>query len=379
MADPSCCCDKKNINIMLAIDLTKKNKKVALGMSGGVDSSVAAYILLRQGYDVEGFFMKFWTDPDSVDTRSNRCCSIEDFMDAQHVAAKLGIRLNTINFSDRFKENIVDDFIEGYDSGVTPNPCVRCNQYIKMGGFWEYVKKLGFDFIATGHYSLIECDSTDVFHIKRSVDTHKDQTYFLYRLNQETISHTLFPVGDYVKGDIKKIALEHGFITAKKKESQELCFLENNGLMDFLSRYGTVSGGDIVDIDNDTVLGGHLGLQAYTIGQRKGLGLHGGPWFVVKKNLRKNILYVTTDPNHKALQSDRILLRDVTWTSGSAPTIPFRVMAVTRYSQELQSAILYMDGESIYVKFDEARRSVTPGQSLVMYDKDRLLGGGVIC
>lgn len=356
-----------------------KNKKlrVAVGMSGGVDSSVAAYLLKEQGFEVEGFFMKFWSDPTLQDKRSNRCCSIEDFMDAGQVANKLDIRLHSLNLSDKFKENIVDDFISSYEEGVTPNPCVRCNQFIKMGGFWEHVKKLGFDYIATGHYAKKFIDENGIAYIENPKDADKDQTYFLYRLNQETLQHTLFPLSDYTKDEIKEIASAQGFITAKKKESQELCFLANNSIMDFLTRHSQVSSGDIIDIETNKKLGEHKGLQTYTIGQRKGIGLGGGPWFVVKKQMKNNILYVTNNPKHELLFTDKIELKDCNWPSGE-PITPLQVQARIRYNQKLTSAQLTKENNIFYIQFDEPRKAVTSGQSAVMYDNNRLIGGGVI-
>lgn len=363
--------------IRLNMKMEKEKKSVAVGMSGGVDSSVAAYLLKEQGYEVEGFFMKFWSDPTQTDKRTNRCCSIEDFLDAQQVATKLGIRLHTLNFSDKFKENIVDDFISGYDEGITPNPCVRCNQFIKMGGFWRHVANLGFDYIATGHYAKLISDENKIVHIAHAVDTKKDQTYFLYRLDQDTLQHTLFPLAGYVKDEIKEIAHKQGFITAKKKESQELCFLANNGILDFLKRHSRVSDGFIVNIDTNEVLGKHDGLQSYTIGQRKGIGLHGGPWFVVKKHMTSNTLYVTVNPHHELLFFDKIKLKECNWPSGE-PIFPIKVEARVRYSQQLKSAELFFEDGCVYLKFDEPTKTITSGQSAVIYKDDLLIGGGVI-
>lgn len=356
---------------------SSKKLKVAVGMSGGVDSSVAAYLLKEQGYEVEGFFMKFWSDPTLQDKRSNRCCSIEDFMDAGQVANKMGIRLHSLNLSDTFKENIVDDFISAYEEGVTPNPCVRCNQFVKMGGFWKHAKKLGFDYIATGHYAKISHDKQGIAHIENAEDAHKDQTYFLYRLDQDTVSHTLFPLADYTKDQIKEIAQEQGFVTAKKKESQELCFLANNSIMDFLQRHSSVDGGNIIDIDTEKVLGTHDGLQSYTIGQRKGLGLGGGPWYVVRKHLRSNTLYVTNNREHELLFTDKIELKDCNWPSGE-PETPQKVQARVRYNQKVSDAQLTKENNTFYLQFDEPRKAVTSGQSAVIYNGSKLLGGGVI-
>jgi tRNA-specific 2-thiouridylase len=299
-------------------------------------------------------------------------------MDAQQVASKLGIRLHSLNLSEKFKENIVDNFIESYEEGVTPNPCVRCNEYIKMGGFWENAKKLGVEYIATGHYARIMREDGKPVTIAQAADQRKDQTYFLYRLNQDTVSHTLFPLADYTKGQIKEIAAKQGFITAKKKESQELCFLANNSLMEFLKRHSSVSGGDIINIETQEKLGEHEGLQTYTIGQRKGIGLHGGPWYVVKKNMRKNILYVTNDVQHKLLQFDAITLIDSNWITDELPALPKKVQARIRYNQPLKPATLFIEDDKVKLKFDEPRKAITPGQSCVIYDGDILLGGGII-
>lgn len=347
-------------------------------MSGGVDSSVAAYLLKEQGYNVTGFFMKFWHEEGVEDNRPRKCCSVEEFMDAQSSAALLDIPLYTLNFEQKFKEDIVDDFIDAYKEGFTPNPCVRCNQFVKFGEFLKRAEELGFDYVATGHYAKVSKDNDGIFHILKGDDDLKDQSYFLYNLNQDILSKTLFPIGFYHKTNVREIAAKIGMRVSNKKGSSDLCFVANNDLKSFLGRHMTLSEGDIRDIDTEEILGQHTGLQAYTTGQRKGLGLAGGPWYVISKNMKNNILYVTRDVRHPDFFTGKVYLSEYNFLSGVVPQLPKKVTARTRYNQVVREGVLNKDDSGLYVEFVEPRRAVTPGQSLVFYDGDYLVGGGKI-
>lgn len=355
-----------------------KNKKVAIAMSGGVDSSVAAFLLKEQGYDVTGFFMKFWFESGVEDKRENRCCTIEQFMDVSQVCNKLGISFYTLDFESKFKEMVVDDFLSVYEDGLTPNPCIRCNQFVKFGAYWEKVHELGFDYIATGHYAKKHIDENGKHYIKCSDDQKKDQSYFLYKIPQEILQKTLFPVGEFTKPVIRDIAEKNGFVTARKKGSQELCFVANNNLKGFLKRNTQLKHGNIVNIENDEVLGNHTGMQAYTIGQRKGLGLHGGPWYVCKKDIVTGNVYVTNDSKSKYLSKDNIILKDVHWVSGEKPQLPLNVKARIRYNQDMEDAVVEEKDDQYIIHFEKPRRAVTSGQACVFYIDDYVVGGGVI-
>jgi tRNA-specific 2-thiouridylase len=351
-------------------------KRVALAISGGVDSSVSATLLKDQGYDVVGFFMKFWSDQ-IEDERINACCSTEAFNDAQKVCDQLGIKLYTLNLEDIFKKHVVDSFLSGYAGGITPNPCIMCNQFIKFTEFWKKVRAMDFDFIATGHYAQVE-EKNKIYYLKKGADEKKDQSYFLYRLNQDTLAHTIFPVGHLKKSAVKKLAKKYKLPVTHKKESQEVCFVPNDNVRAFLQRYIKMTPGDIVDVNTGQTLGEHTGLAAYTIGQRKGIGLPAGPWYVVKKDAEKNIIYVTDNSRHQLLLLKHIPLINLHWISGKEPEFPLTCESQIRYNQKLQSAQVSKKDGNIILRFYTEVRAVTPGQSAVFYDGDYVIGGGVI-
>lgn len=349
-------------------------------MSGGVDSSVAAALLKEQGYDVVGIFLRFWSDPtfDGEKKVSNKCCSLESMMDARRVAELLGIDLITINMSVRFKEYIVDNFLEEYESGNTPNPCVRCNQFVKTGYFLEKARELGCTYIATGHYVRRIEHADGSVDIALPEDLKKDQTYFLYRLSQDVVAHTLYPLGEYTKEQVRVMAKERGLPTYKKNDSQEICFVADQGHNNFLKKWVAMTAGDIVDTKG-SVLGTHEGLPLYTFGQRKGLdiGGPGGPYYVVSKDHSRNHVIVTNDESYPGLFSREVLISDVTWTR-VAPEEGKQYFVKVRYMQTPEPCTLEYRDDQVVIVFDEPIRAVTPGQSAVLYDKDILMGGGVI-
>ncbi|MBN1325896.1 tRNA 2-thiouridine(34) synthase MnmA [Candidatus Falkowbacteria bacterium] len=355
----------------------KKKQKVAIAMSGGVDSSVAAALLKKQGLDVVGIFMHFWSDPHYApkQTIANKCCSIDAETDARRVAERLNIPIYTINLDNNFKKYIVDNFLDEYKRGRTPNPCVRCNQFIKFGEFWIKAKSLGCDFIATGHYTQIKKDKNG-FHLLEAKDKSKDQSYFLYRLNQKILSHCLFPLGDYKKEEIRKIAQKLKLPVFAKKDSQEVCFIKEKTPAEFLKRYLKPRMGEIITTGGK-VMGKHLGLPYYTIGQRKGLGLSGGPWYVINLNVQKNQLIITDDPGHSVLFNDIMYVSQINWIN-NIPKMPVKVEIKIRSMNKKQSGIIRKEKNSYQIKFKNKQRAITPGQSAVFYKKDEVLGGGII-
>lgn len=357
--------------------MSKEKQKVAIAMSGGVDSSVAAALLKKQGYEVIGIFMHFWSDPHYAQkkTIANKCCSIDAETDARRVAEKLNIPLYTINLDHNFKKYIVDNFLDEYKKGRTPNPCVRCNQFIKFGEFWKKAQALGCDFIATGHYAKIKKDKNG-FYLLEAKNKSKDQSYFLYRLNQEVLSHCLFPLGDYKKEETRKIAQKLKLPVFAKKDSQEVCFIKEKTPTEFLKRYLKPRAGDIIATDGKK-MGKHFGLPFYTIGQRKGLGLAGGPWYVVDINVQKNQLIITDNPRHSALFNGIMFVSEINWIN-KQPKLPIKVDVKIRSMNKKQPGILRKIGKYYQIKFKNKQRAITPGQSAVFYSKNEVLGGGII-
>lgn len=345
--------------------------KIAVAMSGGVDSSVTAYLLKKQGYDVFGVFMHLWADP-AFSEAENKCCSLESQQDARRVAAKLKIPLYTLNVSKYFKKNIVDDFIKQYKKGLTPNPCVWCNEKIKFDYLFKQVKKLGADYLATGHYVNLKNNE-----LSKGEDLTKDQSYFLYRINSEYLKYLKFPLGNYLKKDVIKIAQKNKLLPESKKESQDVCFLPKNGLDIFLKKYIKEKPGKIVNLENNQRLGVHTGLSKYTIGQRGGIGVGGnGPYFVVKKDNKKNILYVTNNTESRELFKVTCKIRDVNFINRQKIKFPLKCCIKCRYGQKEIKAIIT---EKYNIKFQKPQRAITPGQSLVIYKNNKLIGGGIIC
>ncbi len=352
-------------------------QKVAIAMSGGVDSSVVAALLKKQGYDVIGIFMHFWSDPHYAEkqTIANKCCSIDAKNDARRVAEALNIPLYTFNLDQNFKKYIVDNFLGQYQKGLTPNPCVRCNQFIKFGLFWKKAQALGAKYIATGHYAQLKKDRKG-YHLIEGEDKVKDQSYFLYRLTPEILNHCLFPVGKYKKAQIRKLAQKFNLPVFQKPDSQEICFVPGKEHYNFLERYLKLKPGDIVSTQGKK-LGKHQGLPLYTIGQRKGLELNDGPWYVVNMNFKKNQLIITNNPQDPALNSDIMYISDINWLQKIK--LPAKLEIRIRYMHKGEKGLLNQEKKDLYkVQFQNKQRAITPGQSAVFYKNREVLGGGII-
>lgn len=355
-------------------------KKVIVGMSGGVDSSVSAWLLQQQGYQVEGLFMKNWEEDDGEEY----CTAADDLADAQAVCDKLGMKLHKINFAAEYWDNVFEHFLEEYKAGRTPNPDILCNKEIKFKAFLEFAAEdLGADFIATGHY-VRRADVNGTSQLLRGLDGNKDQSYFLYTLSHEQIAQSLFPVGELEKPEVRRIAEELDLITAKKKDSTGICFIGERKFRDFLGRYLPAQPGEIETVDGE-IVGEHQGLMYHTLGQRKGLGIGGrkesndDPWYVVDKDVARNRLVVAQGAEHPRLMSVGLIAQQLDWVDRQMMTAPLRCTVKTRYRQtDIPCEIIPLDGERIEVRFDEPVAAVTPGQSAVFYLGDVCLGGGII-
>ncbi len=355
-------------------------KKVIVGMSGGVDSSVSAFILQQQGYQVEGLFMKNWEEDDDTDY----CTAAADLADAQAVCDKLGIRLHKINFATEYWDNVFEHFLTEYKAGRTPNPDILCNKEIKFKAFLEYAAEdLGADYIATGHY-VRRRDVNGQSQLLRGLDNNKDQSYFLYTLSQEQVAQSLFPVGDIEKPIVRAIAEDLGLITAKKKDSTGICFIGERKFKDFLARYLPAQPGDIKTVEGD-VIGRHQGLMYHTLGQRKGLGIGGvkgkdeNAWYVVEKDLVNSVLVVAQGLDNSALLSTGLIAQQLHWVDRQPIRKPLRCTVKTRYRQaDIDCEIIPIHDDCIEVRFDQPQIAVTPGQSAVFYQGEVCLGGGII-
>ncbi|MBU2705065.1 tRNA 2-thiouridine(34) synthase MnmA [Zooshikella marina] len=355
------------------------NTRVIVGMSGGVDSSVAALSLKQQGYQVEGLFMKNWEEDDGTEY----CTAREDLADAQAVCDKLGIHLHTANFAAEYWDNVFEHFLQEYRAGRTPNPDILCNKEIKFKAFLDYAELLGADFIATGHYARRSFKDGKACLLKGK-DPDKDQTYFLHAVGHQQLAKTLFPVGEMHKPDVRKLAAEHDLITHNKKDSTGICFIGERRFSDFLKRYLPAQPGPIKTTEGE-LIGEHQGLMYHTLGQRQGLGIGGvsganeAPWYVVDKDVANNVLVVAQGNQHPLLFSEALLVSHVDWVSGDSPTLPVRLHAKVRYRQSEQPCeVQPLSTGGYLVIFDQPQRAVTPGQSVVFYQDDLCLGGGVI-
>jgi tRNA-specific 2-thiouridylase len=353
-------------------------QKIIVGMSGGVDSSVAALLLLEQGYDVEGLFMKNWEEDDDEDY----CAAAVDLKDATSVSEKLGIKLHTINFSSEYWDRVFQHFLDEYRAGRTPNPDILCNKEIKFHAFLEHARSLGAEKIATGHYARTRTRDGKT-QLLRGLDNNKDQSYFLHALNQYQLSHAMFPIGEYDKPHIRQLAKNNELMTHDKKDSTGICFIGERRFSTFLEKFLPAKPGEIHSVDGSCI-GRHNGLMFYTLGQRKGLGIGGikesdeEPWYVVEKDLLNNVLKVAQGHNHPAMFHDVLETGQINWIAEHEPDT-YRLSAKIRYRQSDQDCSLTKIADARYaVLFDEAQRAITPGQSIVFYQDEVCLGGGVI-
>ncbi len=353
-------------------------KKVVIGMSGGVDSSVSAILLKQQGYEVIGLFMRNWDTSINGDILGNPnlnndiCPQEQDYNDALAVCEKIGIPLYRIDFVKEYWDYVFEYFLDELKQGRTPNPDIMCNKYIKFDYFIREAKRLGADYIATGHYARIQDGQ-----LLRAVDLNKDQTYFLSQLSHEQLENILFPIGELEKKEVRKIAEEYDLVTANKKDSTGICFIGERNFKNFLKNYLPNQPGDIIDIETQKVVGKHIGLMYYTIGQRRGLDIGGtnDRMFVVGKNLEKNVLYIALGENNEYLFSDSCIIDTVNFNTTERPV---QCSAKFRYrAPDYPVSLEYLDNGEILVKYDKVK-SVTPGQACVFYDGDKCIGGGII-
>ena len=357
---------------------TNAQQRVIVGMSGGVDSSVAAHLLIEAGYQVEGLFMKNWDEDDGTEY----CTAKEDLVDAQSVCDKLGIKLLTANFAAEYWDNVFEHFLLEYKAGRTPNPDVLCNREIKFKAFLDYATDLGADKIATGHYVRSVASGGDT-QLLKGLDNNKDQSYFLCEVNGQSLARSLFPVGELNKSEVRSIAEKLGLSTHDKKDSTGICFIGERKFKDFLEHYLPAQPG-VIQTEQGVTIGEHAGLMFYTIGQRQGLHIGGlkdfeeAPWFVAGKDLDNNILVAVQGVDNPLLFAQTLQTAPANWINGKAPELPFRCEAKIRYRQKDQPCTLIDNGEGLLVEFDEPQRAVTPGQYLVIYSGEHCLGGAII-
>ncbi|RCS56768.1 tRNA 2-thiouridine(34) synthase MnmA [Parvibium lacunae] len=356
-------------------------KRVVIGMSGGVDSSVSAYLLKQQGYEVIGLFMKNWEDDDE----SDYCSTRQDWLDAASVADVVGVDIEAVNFAAEYKDRVFAEFLREYSAGRTPNPDVLCNAEIKFKAFLDHAMSLGADYIATGHYARVREHPTKPgeFQLLKALDASKDQSYFLHRLNQAQLAKTIFPLGEIPKTEVRRIALDLGLSNAAKKDSTGICFIGERPFRAFLNQYLPTQPGPMKTPEGQQV-GQHIGLAFYTLGQRKGIGLggskqgNGEPWFVARKEMATNTLYVVQGHDHPWLLQSTLHAEAASWIAGYPPATNMRYGAKTRYRQADAACTFTGEAAHFTLHFPVPQWAVTPGQSAVLYDHDICLGGGII-
>ena len=354
---------------------SEMSEHIIVGMSGGVDSAVSALLLKEQGFDVECIFMKNWEED------SDYCTSEQDYKDALLVCDELGLPLKTVNFCNEYKERVFDYFLKEYAAGRTPNPDTLCNKEIKFKSFLNYALKLGASRIATGHYARLDQHNEAVL-LRKGNDENKDQSYFLFMLNQYQLEKTIFPIGEMTKKDVRTLAKEKGLPNHDRKDSTGVCFIGERNFTEFLHQYFKPDPGEMITVDGKSV-GRHDGLMFYTLGQRQGLGIGGGhgekeaPWFVADKNLKDNILIVAQGHDHPDLFHSQLSVENVHWISDKSPSIK-KLNAKIRYRQKDQSCSIDISNDALIVVFKKPQFAVTPGQAVVFYDGDICLGGGTI-
>lgn len=354
-------------------------KKALIAMSGGVDSSVAAYLIKELGYDSTGITLKLFDNDDIGEKQEKTCCSLDDIEDARNVCYKIGIPYYVYNFKDSFKENVITRFIDAYENGTTPNPCIDCNRYIKFEKLIRRAEELDFDYVVTGHYAVIEHNSeTGRYLLKKSADLSKDQSYVLYSLTQKQLSKTLFPLGEMTKDKTRKIAEKLGLINAQKHDSQDICFVPDGDYAKFIENYTgkTYPNGEFVD-ESGNILGEHKGIIRYTVGQRKGLGLAlPCPMYVKEKDLKNNRVILCKNED---LFSKELYATDINLITCDKLETPVRIKARVRYNQKEQWATAeQIDENTLHILFDEPQRAISKGQAVVLYDGDYVVGGGTI-
>lgn len=351
--------------------------KALIAMSGGVDSSLAAKRMIDLGYDCVGCTMKLYSNEDIGIAKSRTCCALDDVEDARNICYKLGIPHYVFNFTEAFRETVIQRFVQGYEAGITPNPCIDCNRYMKFEKLYERAMILGCDCIVTGHYARIEHDGKR-YQLKKAVDETKDQSYVLYTMTQEQLAHTIFPLGSMRKEQVRKIAAQSGFVNAEKPDSQDICFVPRGDYAAFLEQYTgkTYPSGDFVSADG-AVLGKHKGTIRYTIGQRRGIGLSfPEPMYVRGVSVGDNTVTLGSE---KELYSTHAYVEDFKWISGDAPKAEIRCKVKIRYRHPEQwASVMPTEKNAVHIVFDEPQRAITPGQAAVLYDGDLLLGGGTI-
>lgn len=354
--------------------------RIIVGMSGGVDSSVTALLLKQQGHEVKGVFMQNW-DAD----QSDPYCSItQDMKDAHAVCEQIGIPFETVHFANDYWDRVFSHFLNEYAAGRTPNPDILCNKEIKFKAFLDYALAQGADYIATGHYAKIYQDDQQQFHLYKASDSSKDQSYFLYTLQQAQLARSLFPLANYLKQQVREIARENNLATQAKKDSTGICFIGERKFKSFLNEYILARPGNMETPEGEYI-GRHDGLMFYTLGQRQGLGIggmkkgDGSPWYVLDKDIPRNVLIVGQSHDHPLLYKQELTCNQIHWINGSPPSLPLQISAKTRYRQQDEPCMLFANDDSAYrLRFDRPQWAITPGQSVVFYQGDECLGGGII-